>query len=466
MTQPIYIDATILYRWRTMAPVGIIRLERLLASHLRFRSSFESVEFVFWDGGYRAAEPHEVERLDELLSGARPIADDAQHNARVGVAAEPATRNGLARTVRRTGLKLVARVPDHLRPFAEQAAWSVATFGVEASRHVRRTRLERKRTTKPDRPVDRRVRHRADFSRGGDLLALGLGWEYLDHEAMYLLRRDHGLRIHMPAFDLIPVLMPQMNAGQSAMVHQFYAEMAHYADSITCISEATATALEHFYSLEDLPVPFIVTNPLPGFDPDPEPVTPGSARRHRFEGEEFVLTVSTVEVRKNHVLLAKIWAELQREQIDIPRLVIVGRIGWDVDELLRWVEHAPELQDRVTIVSDVEDDELNHLYQDALFTVFPSRIEGWGLPITESMTYGKACIHATDPSQFEASQGLMPAIHPDDFLGWKAELLRMTHDHDYRHGLERAIAERYVRRTPSEYCQQFERILVDRRALA
>ena len=181
------------------------------------------------------------------------------------------------------------------------------------------------------------------------------------------------------------------------------------------------------------------------------------------DGQPYVLSVSTVEIRKNHLLLAKVWAECRRDGVDLPPLVIVGRIGWDVDELLRWVKHAPELVDRVTIHSDVEDDELAALYEDALFTVFPSRIEGWGLPMTESLEAGTVCLHSTDPAQFEASQGLMPAMHPDDFVSWKREIVRMATDVPHRASLERAIAERYVRTSPDEYCRAFEAILAARR---
>jgi glycosyltransferase involved in cell wall biosynthesis len=458
---PIYIDATTMYRWRDLAPVGIVRLERLLASHLRFRAELGPVQYVLWDGGYRPTDPNETARLDTLLKSAEDVVPP--RSAPVAAAQPP--RRSVKTTLRRAGLKVVGRMPDHLRPFAEQAAWSTATFAVESARHVRRLREQRRSHPAIPKSARSGVRHTVDFSRGGDLVALGLGWEYLDHEAMYLLRRDHGVRIHMPAFDLIPIDMPQMNAGQSHLVHRYYAEMAHYADTITSISEATTHALGAFFDREQLPRPFLATNPLPGFEPPELPHDDeGSRRRHRCEGEPFVLTVSTIEIRKNHLLLAKVWAECIREGHELPRLLIVGRVGWDVDELMRWVKYAPELVDTIEIAADVEDDELVALYQDALFTVFPSRVEGWGLPITESLTHGKVCVHSTDPAQYEASQGLMPAHHPDDFLAWKQEILRLVSDDAHREGLERTIAESYVRRTPSEYCSHYADILAARRA--
>lgn len=463
---PIYIDATMLYRWRHLAPVGIVRLERMLTAHLRFQSNLGGLaEYVIWDRGYRPASHSEEAILDQLLQG-ESREPEVSVQASNELLVQPGQSRRMLPALRRTGLRAIAKVPDHLRPLAEQAAWSMATLGVETGRYASRARA-RRRLASPEERVNltASLQHRVDFSGGGDLVALGLGWEYIDHEAMYLLKQTYGLRIHMPAFDLIPVITPQMNVGQSHLVHRYYAEMAHYADSVTSISEATEAALRQFYALEDLPVPHLSTNPLPGFVTERKSnAAERGQRRHRFEGQQFVLTVSTVEIRKNHLLLAKIWAECTSEGIQLPRLVIVGRIGWDVNELMQWVFHSPELNDRCTIVSDVEDDELVELYSDALFTLFPSRVEGWGLPITESLTHGKACIHSTDPAQVEASQGLMPAYHPDDFVSWKAAIVRAVTDSEYRAELEATIARHYVPRTTDEYCLAFENILAERRA--
>jgi glycosyltransferase involved in cell wall biosynthesis len=465
--EPLFLDATMLYRWRELAPVGIVRLERLLAAHLRFRSDLGPVEYVLWDAGYRPAEPTEARLLDELLTEPERISRPFDHDdSTVGTPRVGTQRRGLRAGLRRQGLKALARFPDHLRPFAEQAAWSTATLAVESVRHVRRSHADRKKPLVRATPAGD-VRHRVDFSGGGDLVALGLGWEYLDHEAMYRLKHDYGVRIHMPAFDLIPVVMPQLNVGQSDLVHRYYAEMAHYADTITCISLSTRDALRHFLEQEQLPVPVIETNQLPSFAlAETEPPADRSTRRHRLVGERFVLAVSTVEIRKNHLLLAKVWAECSREGIDLPRLAIVGRIGWDVTELLRWVEHAPELNGLVTIYTDVEDSELHQMYLDALFTVFPSRVEGWGMPITESMAYGKVCVHADDPAQHEASQGLMPYLHPDDFAAWKREIVRLVTDEAHLGELETLIKQRYRPRSVDDYCERFENVVAARRGSA
>jgi glycosyltransferase involved in cell wall biosynthesis len=468
---PLYLDATILYRWRSLAPVGIVRLERLLAAHVRFRSGLGQARYVLWDSGYRLADDSETELLDRVLSeitaeqtqgSTTDATGGLQVGTTVGTPTDAGSRRGLKAGLRRQGMRVVARFPEHIRPIAEQTAWSMATLAVESARHVRRSRAERTKVGVRTQGAD--VRHRVDFSSGGDLIALGLGWEYIDHEAMYRLKHEHGVRIHMPAFDLIPVTMPQLNVWQSDLVHRYYAEMAHYADTVTGISYSTTAAVQAFFEQEQLPLPVMATNQVPTVALRDAAAPSSGRRRHRLEGQPYVLSVSTVEIRKNHLLLAKVWTECAREGVDLPRLAIVGRIGWDVDELMRWVEHAPELRSLVKIYADVDDAELHEMYSDALFTVFPSRIEGWGMPISESMAYGKVCLHADDPAQHEASQGLMPFLHPDDFVGWKREIIRLAQNDGYRRQQEQLIEERFVPRTVDDYCATFEAIVAARRA--
>src|SRR5215207_9211877 len=98
----VLIDATMLLRWQHLAPVGIVRLERLLASHLRFRSQLGPAQFVVWSRGYRPAEPYEVASLDKLLSG-ETVPQPALTSSLP--APSPATVGGALPAVRRIGLK-------------------------------------------------------------------------------------------------------------------------------------------------------------------------------------------------------------------------------------------------------------------------------------------------------------------------------------------------------------------------
>ncbi|HEV7458378.1 MAG TPA: glycosyltransferase [Roseococcus sp.] len=124
------------------------------------------------------------------------------------------------------------------------------------------------------------------------------------------------------------------------------------------------------------------------------------------DGRPYVLCVSTLESRKNHVLLLHAWLTLLRRHGEhaLPRLVLVGRQGFGAEAALRLLEHAPELRRNVVWLRDVSDAQLARLYKGCLFTIFNSFYEGWGLPVTEALSHGKLVI-APDHSSLREAGG-------------------------------------------------------------
>lgn len=106
--------------------------------------------------------------------------------------------------------------------------------------------------------------------------------------------------------------------------------------------------------------------------------------------EKYMLTLSTLEPRKNIKLLLGAYSELiVQGSVDIP-LVAVGRKGWKIDSLL---EDIPEeVKKNVYFTGFVQDDCLPYIYSGADFFVFPSKYEGFGLPPLEAMAYGAPVI--------------------------------------------------------------------------
>ncbi|MBV4472678.1 glycosyltransferase family 4 protein [Pseudomonas botevensis] len=103
--------------------------------------------------------------------------------------------------------------------------------------------------------------------------------------------------------------------------------------------------------------------------------------------EPVFLMVSTIEPRKNHAYLLdafeRAWANGSRA-----RLCIAGRIGWKCDALLDRVRNHPELNRRLFMFNDLSDTSLEHAYAHASALVFPSFVEGFGLPLVEAMQRG------------------------------------------------------------------------------
>jgi hypothetical protein len=105
-----------------------------------------------------------------------------------------------------------------------------------------------------------------------------------------------------------------------------------------------------------------------------------------------VLCVGTIESRKNHLALFQAWKLLLEEGFEPPPLIWVGRPGWRVEDLLAQLAATRSLDGRIRLLHGVSDPELVALYRGALFSVFPSFTEGWGLPVGESLALGTPCL--------------------------------------------------------------------------
>ncbi|EOX9051676.1 glycosyltransferase family 4 protein, partial [Pseudomonas aeruginosa] len=99
------------------------------------------------------------------------------------------------------------------------------------------------------------------------------------------------------------------------------------------------------------------------------------------------LMVSTIEPRKNHGYLLdafeRAWAQGSQA-----RLCIAGRIGWKCEALVERVRQHPELNKRLFMFNDLSDKSLEYAYSHAASLVFPSYVEGFGLPLVEAMQRG------------------------------------------------------------------------------
>jgi glycosyltransferase involved in cell wall biosynthesis len=130
----------------------------------------------------------------------------------------------------------------------------------------------------------------------------------------------------------------------------------------------------------------------------------------------YVLFVSTIEARKNHALLFRVWRRLLTEMPpdQVPVLVFAGRVGWMVSDLMQQLENAAWLGGKIRLVSNPTDTELMALYRGCQFTVFPSLFEGWGLPVSESLALGRPCIVSNRTALPEAGGDLARYFDPEN----------------------------------------------------
>jgi glycosyltransferase involved in cell wall biosynthesis len=244
-------------------------------------------------------------------------------------------------------------------------------------------------------------------------------------------------------YDVLASLHPEWwTAAQQTMTRDWFCFAGHHAAMVLCCSEATRRDAEWFFEREEIAAPPIETVRLAGdFGALRTAAGPAAPVRAR----PYVLYVSTLDVRKNHRLLFQVWKRLiARHDADaVPDLVCVGRKGALVEDFLSELENARHLGGRIIVDHDVGDAALAQLYAGCLFTVFPSIAEGWGIPVTESLSLGKYCVASGTSSLPEVGGDLVDYHDPFDLEEAVRLIERAAFDAAFRARKEAAIRERF-----------------------
>jgi len=180
--------------------------------------------------------------------------------------------------------------------------------------------------------------------------------------------------------------------------------------------------------------------------------------RWDLAGVAFALLVATIEPRKNHGLAFDAWAELLHRHGPgkVPRLVCVGRDGWMNDDVFDRLDTDPVLAAHVTLIPSATDAELASLYRACRFTLFPSLYEGWGLPVTESLSHGRIPVIAENSSLPEAGAGFALLFASESVPDLVRAVETAAFDDDWRIAREAEIAAGYAPRSWAEIADQIE----------
>jgi hypothetical protein len=220
-----------------------------------------------------------------------------------------------------------------------------------------------------------------------------------------------GLQVASVLYDLIPLTFPHFFVAGFAEQYETWARR-HFdtADCLLCISSNTRADAEDFERVNRLPQKPKRVFRLGDEVRDGPPASPRPASL--IAAGTYVLNVGTVEVRKNHVVLYRAWLHALAHGLDMPHLVIVGRIGWLAQDIAYQMRNDPRVKERIHILTDVDDAQLDWLYRHCAFTVYPSFYEGWGLPIAESLAAGKLCVASATSSMPEVGGELAAYADP------------------------------------------------------
>ena len=202
------------------------------------------------------------------------------------------------------------------------------------------------------------------------------------------------------------------------------------ADAIITISKFSASEIAHFYP--DAAAKVHVT--YPGVDdfinahPPPAEAEERDPRRRLKLDRPYILTVGTVEPRKNMSLLIDAFDRMNDFDGD---LAIAGMPGWKNDAIFRKMKQARRA-DRIRYLRYVPDAELAGLYRGAELFAFPSVYEGFGFPPLEAMGCGTPVVSssaAAMPEVIGPAADIVDSFDPDE---WAHRMFALITDADLR----------------------------------
>jgi glycosyltransferase involved in cell wall biosynthesis len=157
-----------------------------------------------------------------------------------------------------------------------------------------------------------------------------------------------------------------------------------------------------------------------------------------------VLSVGTIDNRKNQALLCRLWQRLVSDLggSRVPQLALVGREDLTIADLDEGIASLVKTS-KIVVLQGLSDAELAGLYRQCLFTAFPSLSEGYGLPVAESLPHGKLCI-SSDLAVIREHAGDWPwYFNPADDTAAYDLLRSAIEDPDARTAAEQRIARLY-----------------------
>jgi glycosyltransferase involved in cell wall biosynthesis len=260
--------------------------------------------------------------------------------------------------------------------------------------------------------------------------------------------RRHDLQAFFFLHDLIPITHPEYNRpGQDEHHRRRVATMLSVGSGLIYNSAATRSAFEVYVAKAgDRAPPGVVAPLAPGRLPAP-------SIRRPLDAPYFVV-LGTIESRKNHLLLLHLWRQLAHELGErSPRLVVIGQPGWECEQVMDLLDRCPGLRGVVEQRPSCDDAELATWLGHAQALLYPSFVEGYGIPIIEALMLNLPVIVSDLPACREAGGVIPEYLDPLDGLGWMRTVLDYAGTDSPRRRLQLELMRDY---RPPTWEQHFE----------
>jgi len=262
----------------------------------------------------------------------------------------------------------------------------------------------------------------------------------LFHATEHLLPRLKGARTVLTVHDLIFLLFPEYHLPLNRwFLNRFMPFFLRRADAIIAVSQCTKDDLIRHYAVPSEKIAVVYEGVDARFQPVTDPDILARVRARYGLPERYILSVGTIEPRKNLTTLLEAYRTLRAQGSEL-KLVIAGKKGWLYEGFFRRLRELG-LEREVVFPGFVPDEDLPALYSAAEFFVFPSLYEGFGLPVLEAMACGTPVVASNSSSLPEVigEAGIM--VEPRDIRALAEAMERVLADQ----GKQREMREKGLR---------------------
>ncbi len=248
--------------------------------------------------------------------------------------------------------------------------------------------------------------------------------------------RAEGAQFVTLAHDVIPLSHPEFARPNGADEHRARVRTIDaHASGIIGNSQATIDALEphmaHGYAGRAIRVAH--------FGADAPDMFGGSD--HPIPDRPYFVYISTIEPRKNHLLLLNIWRRLIETLGDAaPMLVLIGRRGWENENVIDMLDRADILRGHVIEAGELPDGPMQQLVAGSRAMLMPSFIEGFGMPVVEALSAKIPVICSDIAAHREVGGDAPDYLDPLDGLGW----MRIIEQYSHADSPERAAQQQRI----------------------
>jgi len=452
--QNIWYDLTLSYGMWRGGVTGIIRTELILAHHLskifhdlRFYAFHEDAFFEvpkekllwlfdsadvtsqyagfqkFWAEAEQEGRGHRLP-FDEMVRNPLVKAEVTAPEVK------PAPSPSLLSHYSKAGAYFISALPNSLRKKAISFADKKGLIPATASPTMIATQAELSVDEKNEammKAVAQKIKGQAldlPFRKDDIVFSAGINWDERPLIEIIKAKQQIGFIYSQIIYDMTPLITPQLHAREAFDWYNRFYYLATLASNTIMYGGETAKRDGQVWQRR---FGWPVTNGIAikfGSDivPAQDPSQDEDILKRLGITGDYMLSVGTLEIRKNHEAIYKAYLELLKNpECELPQMVFVGGPGWKAKDLFEIIQRDSRVRGKILMLR-TSDQELDVLYRNCLFTLLPSLYEGWSLTLPESLGYGKFCLTSAVDPLIETGRDLVDYVEPWDVAGWAEKM--------------------------------------------